>query len=199
MQNAVCQTSGQLKTKAVQSCASAWRLDTTALSGTAWHTGHVLRHICFLQVVCAHPLASHSAQLQHLIAEAMAAQQGSHDLSPTSQVHNLNCSTPSSNVARALVTHCQEAQHVLADAQLHVSLHVSLHASQVSAVLSCCWPVVTYRIPQFLHTYAGANADGPCLCGVQAAYPRNRSRRATSVTAVPAAASLCMPGAHVHV
>ncbi|DBB07891.1 TPA: hypothetical protein ACH3X3_009285 [Trebouxia sp. C0006] len=39
-----------------------------------------------LQVVCAHPLASHSAQLQHLIAEAMAAQQGSQDLSPTSQV-----------------------------------------------------------------------------------------------------------------
>lgn len=199
MQNAVCQTSGPLKTKAEQSCASAWHLDTNALSSIAWHTGHVLRHIRFLQVVCAHPLASHSAQLQHLIAEAVAAQQGSQDLSPISQVHNLYSATPSSSVARALVTHCQDAQHVLLGDQLHVSLHVSLHASQFNAVLWCCWHVVTYRIPQFLHTYAGANADGPCLCRVQAAYPRNRSRHASNVAAVPAAASLCMPGAHVHV
>lgn len=135
----------------------------------------------------------------------MAAQQGSHDLSPTFQVNNLNSSTLSSNVARVLVTHCQEAQHVLAGGQLHVSLHVSQFitvrfiAVRFIAVWWCCWHAVTYTIPQFLHTCAGADADAPCLCGVQAAYPRNRSRRATSVTALPAAAPLCMPGAHVHV
>ena len=39
-----------------------------------------------LQMVCEHPLAAHSAQLQQLIAEAMAAQQESHALSPRSQV-----------------------------------------------------------------------------------------------------------------
>ncbi len=65
----------------------------------------------------------------------MAAQQGSQDLSPTSQVHNLNSSTPSAKVARGLVTHCREAHHVLAGGQLRVNLHVSLHVSQVNAVL----------------------------------------------------------------
>ena len=84
--------------------------------------------------MCAHPLASHSAQLQHLIAEARAAQQGCQDLSPTSQVHNLNGSTLYSNVARALVTGCQGTKHILAGGQLHVSLPVSLHPSQ----MYCC-------------------------------------------------------------
>ena len=41
-----------------------------------------------VQMVRAHPLAAQSAQLQHLIAEAVAAQQGSQDLNPNSQVHS---------------------------------------------------------------------------------------------------------------
>lgn len=56
-----------------------------------WHqTGQVELSTC-MQVVRAHPLANQSSQLQHLIAEAMAAQQGSHDLSPTSQVQLHTC------------------------------------------------------------------------------------------------------------
>ena len=38
----------------------------------------------------AHPLALQSAQLQHLIAEASAAQQGSEDANPPAQVHLLH-------------------------------------------------------------------------------------------------------------
>ena len=40
-----------------------------------------------LQVVCQHPLAAQSSQLQYLIAEAVAAHQESLELSPRSQVH----------------------------------------------------------------------------------------------------------------
>ena len=39
-----------------------------------------------LQMVRAHPLALQSAQLQHLIAEASAAQQGTEDVSSATQV-----------------------------------------------------------------------------------------------------------------
>jgi len=67
----------------------------------------------------------------------MAAQQGSQDLSPISQVHNLNCSALSSNVARALVTNCQGAQHVLAGGQLHVSLHDSQVLCCPVVLLAC--------------------------------------------------------------
>ena len=55
-----------------------------------WHWEHVELLTC-MQVVRAHPLANQSSQLQHLIAEAMAAQQGSQDLSPTSQVQLHTC------------------------------------------------------------------------------------------------------------
>lgn len=41
-----------------------------------------------VQMVRAHPLALQSAQLQHLIAEASAAQQGSQDAAPPSQVQS---------------------------------------------------------------------------------------------------------------
>ena len=47
------------------------------------------RSLAWLQMVRSHPLALQSVQLQHLIAEASAAQQGSEDVSASPQVQLL--------------------------------------------------------------------------------------------------------------
>lgn len=65
---------------------------------------HFQSGLSCMQAVRAHPLALQSAQLQHLIAEASAAQQGSQDATPPSQVHSLTpCSKPMAALQQSLL------------------------------------------------------------------------------------------------